>query len=92
MRVLDHTSRRCESAKDFEAVYGFAADIASIDCDATQAWLGALDELSVWYMRFNRSRLRGQTELDDNASALNTVLTALYYLGVGLVSFHAKHP
>jgi hypothetical protein len=43
-------------------------------------------------MRFNRSRLRGQTEPDDNATALNTVLITLYYVGVGLVSSIAKYP
>jgi isoleucyl-tRNA synthetase len=42
--------------------------------------LDLIDELTNWYIRFNRSRLKGQDGSDDTKQALNTLFEALFTL------------
>ncbi|KDR75176.1 hypothetical protein GALMADRAFT_249129 [Galerina marginata CBS 339.88] len=42
--------------------------------------LDLVDELTNWYIRFNRKRLKGEDGKEDNISALNTLFEALFTL------------
>lgn len=42
--------------------------------------LELIDELTNWYIRFNRSRLKGQDSLSDTKEALNTLFETLFTL------------
>ncbi|KAG7098727.1 Isoleucine--tRNA ligase, cytoplasmic [Marasmius oreades] len=42
--------------------------------------LDLVDELTNWYIRFNRKRLKGEDGLEDTLSALNTLFEALFTL------------
>ncbi|KAF8997347.1 hypothetical protein BDZ89DRAFT_1148602, partial [Hymenopellis radicata] len=42
--------------------------------------LDLVDELTNWYIRFNRKRLKGENGEDDTLSALNTLFEALFTL------------
>ena len=48
--------------------------------------LGLIDELTNWYIRFNRKRLKGENGKEDTVSALNTLFEALFTLCRTLVS------
>ena len=49
--------------------------------------LGLLDNTSNWYVRFNRSRLKGEFGVEDTKHALNTLFEVLYTLTRGLAPF-----
>ncbi|KAH8927176.1 isoleucyl-tRNA synthetase [Atractiella rhizophila] len=49
--------------------------------------LGLIDELTNWYIRFNRLRLKGANGLDDTVAALNTLFEALLTLCRTMSSF-----
>jgi isoleucyl-tRNA synthetase len=49
--------------------------------------LDLIDELTNWYIRFNRTRLKGENGHDDTVAALNTLFETLYTLSLTLVSF-----
>lgn len=42
--------------------------------------LDLIDELTNWYIRFNRRRLKGEDSKEDTASALNTLFETLFTL------------
>lgn len=42
--------------------------------------LNFIDELTNWYIRFNRRRLKGEVSLDDTKKSLNTLTEALFGL------------
>lgn len=42
--------------------------------------LNLIDELTNWYIRFNRRRLKGEGGLEDVTSALNTLFETLITL------------
>lgn len=48
--------------------------------------LALIDELTNWYIRFNRTRLKGENGHDDTVAALNTLFETLYTLCLTLVS------
>jgi isoleucyl-tRNA synthetase len=60
--------------------------------------LDLIDELTNWYIRFNRQRLKGGDGADDTRIALNTLFEALFTLcrtmvGTGIVRwFTGAHP
>lgn len=45
-----------------------------------------IDELTNWYIRFNRSRLKGEGGAEDTVSALNTLFETLFTLCRTMVS------
>ncbi|KAI1493021.1 tRNA synthetases class I-domain-containing protein [Biscogniauxia mediterranea] len=49
--------------------------------------LGLIDEMTNWYIRFNRRRLKGEYGLDDTTHALNTLFEVLFTLCKGLAPF-----
>ncbi|KAL1724063.1 tRNA synthetases class I-domain-containing protein [Schizophyllum commune] len=49
--------------------------------------LGLIDELTNWYIRFNRKRLKGENGKEDTVSALNTLFEALFTLCRTLSSY-----
>jgi isoleucyl-tRNA synthetase len=49
--------------------------------------LGLIDDTTNWYIRFNRSRLKGAFGVDDTLHALNTLFEVLYTLCRGLAPF-----
>ncbi|BGP00043.1 Isoleucine--tRNA ligase, cytoplasmic [Rhodotorula toruloides] len=49
--------------------------------------LGLIDELTNWYIRFNRRRLKGENGLEDTTHALNTLFETLFTLVRTLSSF-----
>lgn len=42
--------------------------------------LGLIDEITNWYIRFNRKRLKGENGKDDTKAALNTLFETLFTL------------
>ncbi|CAO1635993.1 unnamed protein product [Parajaminaea phylloscopi] len=48
---------------------------------------GLVDELTNWYIRFNRRRLKGDGGVEDTVSALNSLFEALYTLCRTMSSF-----
>jgi isoleucyl-tRNA synthetase len=42
--------------------------------------LALIDELTNWYIRFNRRRLKGEDGLEDTVAALNTLFETLFTL------------
>ncbi|PWN22588.1 hypothetical protein BCV69DRAFT_281573 [Microstroma glucosiphilum] len=48
---------------------------------------GLVDELTNWYIRFNRKRLKGEGGVEDTLSALNSLFEALYTLCRTMSSF-----
>ena len=48
--------------------------------------LDLIDELTNWYIRFNRRRLKGEDGLDDTVVALNTLFETLFTLCRTMVS------
>lgn len=42
--------------------------------------LDLIDELTNWYIRFNRKRLKGEDSVDDTVAALNTLFETLFTL------------
>jgi isoleucyl-tRNA synthetase len=42
--------------------------------------LDLIDELTNWYIRFNRKRLKGEDNKEDTVTALNTLFEALFTL------------
>ena len=50
--------------------------------------LSLIDELTNWYIRFNRSRLKGEDGKEDTVAALNTLFEALFTLCRTMVSNH----
>lgn len=48
--------------------------------------LDLIEELTNWYIRFNRTRLKGENGHDDTVAALNTLFETLYTLCLTLVS------
>jgi isoleucyl-tRNA synthetase len=49
--------------------------------------LALIDNTTNWYIRFNRSRLKGENGLDDTHHALNTLFEVLYTICRGLAPF-----
>ncbi|KAF2812382.1 uncharacterized protein BDZ99DRAFT_413057 [Mytilinidion resinicola] len=49
--------------------------------------LALIDNTTNWYIRFNRSRLKGENGLHDTKHALNTLFEVLYTLCRGLAPF-----
>jgi isoleucyl-tRNA synthetase len=45
-----------------------------------------IDELTNWYIRFNRARLKGEGGSEDTTTALNTLFETLYTLCRTMVS------
>jgi isoleucyl-tRNA synthetase len=54
--------------------------------------LDLIDELTNWYIRFNRRRLKGEDGLEDTVVALNTLFETLYTLCRTMVSAHFDFP
>jgi isoleucyl-tRNA synthetase len=52
--------------------------------------LDLIDELTNWYIRFNRRRLKGEDGLEDTVVALNTLFETLFTLCRTMVSEHLK--
>jgi isoleucyl-tRNA synthetase len=48
--------------------------------------LGLIDELTNWYIRFNRKRLKGEDGTEDTVAALNTLFETLFTLCRTMVS------
>jgi isoleucyl-tRNA synthetase len=48
--------------------------------------LALIDELTNWYIRFNRKRLKGEDGKDDTIAALNTLFETLFTLCRTMVS------
>ena len=48
--------------------------------------LDLVDELTNWYIRFNRKRLKGEEGLEDTVAALNTLFETLFTLCRTMVS------
>lgn len=42
--------------------------------------LGLIDEITNWYIRFNRKRLKGENGKEDTTAALNTLFETLFTL------------
>ncbi|KAI9709142.1 MAG: isoleucine--tRNA ligase [Bogoriella megaspora] len=53
----------------------------------TPRLLGLLDSVTNWYIRFNRSRLKGENGTEDTLNALNTLFDVLFTLIRGLAPF-----
>jgi isoleucyl-tRNA synthetase len=53
--------------------------------------LALIDELTNWYIRFNRRRLKGEDGQEDTVSALNTLFETLFTLCRTMVRFHFLH-
>ncbi|KAL9123440.1 MAG: hypothetical protein Q9187_000010 [Circinaria calcarea] len=49
--------------------------------------LGQIDNMTNWYIRFNRRRLKGELGMEDTMHALNTLFEVLYTLVRGLAPF-----
>lgn len=49
--------------------------------------LGLIDDLTNWYIRFNRKRLKGENGTDDALRALNTLTEALFTLVRAMAPF-----
>ncbi|KAM0753633.1 isoleucine-tRNA ligase [Meredithblackwellia eburnea MCA 4105] len=49
--------------------------------------LALLDDLTNWYIRFNRRRLKGENGIEDTTAALNSLFEALYTLARTLSAF-----
>lgn len=49
--------------------------------------LNFIDELTNWYIRFNRRRLKGEVSLDDTKKSLNTLTEALFGLVRAMAPF-----
>lgn len=49
--------------------------------------LGLIDNTTNWYIRFNRSRLKGENGIEDTTHALNTLFDILFTLCRGLAPF-----
>jgi len=49
--------------------------------------LNLIDELTNWYIRFNRRRLKGENGLEDTTHALNTLFETLFTLVRTLSAF-----
>lgn len=47
--------------------------------------LALIDELTNWYIRFNRLRLKGAGGIEDTTAALNTLFETLFTLARTLV-------
>jgi isoleucyl-tRNA synthetase len=54
--------------------------------------LDLIDELTNWYIRFNRRRLKGEDGLEDTVVALNTLFETLFTLCRTMVSWHYRFP
>jgi hypothetical protein len=54
--------------------------------------LDLIDELTNWYIRFNRRRLKGEDGLEDTVVALNTLFETLFTLCRTMVSEHFDLP
>jgi len=54
--------------------------------------LDLIDELTNWYIRFNRRRLKGEDGLEDTVVALNTLFETLFTLCRTMVSEHSGLP
>jgi isoleucyl-tRNA synthetase len=52
--------------------------------------LNLIDELTNWYIRFNRKRLKGEDGKEDTVSALNTLFETLFTLCRTMVSLSLK--
>jgi isoleucyl-tRNA synthetase len=52
--------------------------------------LDLIDELTNWYIRFNRTRLKGQEGPDDTKQALNTLFETLFTLCRTMVIVHFR--
>jgi len=50
--------------------------------------LDLVDELTNWYIRFNRKRLKGEGGKEDTIKALNTLFETLFTLCRTMVRFH----
>jgi isoleucyl-tRNA synthetase len=53
--------------------------------------LDLIDELTNWYIRFNRKRLKGEDGKEDTLAALNTLFEALFTLCKTMVSVYYGH-
>lgn len=53
--------------------------------------LALIDELTNWYIRFNRKRLKGEDGKDDTIAALNTLFETLFTLCRTMVSPRGYH-
>jgi len=49
--------------------------------------LDLIAELTNWYIRFNRNRLKGESGREDTVAALNTLFETLYTLSLALSPF-----
>ena len=49
--------------------------------------LDLIAELTNWYIRFNRNRLKGESGREDTVAALNTLFETLYTLSLALCPF-----
>jgi isoleucyl-tRNA synthetase len=49
--------------------------------------LNFIDELTNWYIRFNRRRLKGEVSLDDTKKSLNTLTEALFVMSRAMAPF-----
>ncbi|KAI9834050.1 MAG: hypothetical protein M1819_003335 [Sarea resinae] len=49
--------------------------------------LGMIDNMTNWYIRYNRKRLKGEFGVDDTLHALNTLFDVLFTLVRGLAPF-----
>ena len=52
--------------------------------------LDLIDELTNWYIRFNRKRLKGEDGKEDTIAALNTLFEALFTLCRTMVRFSSQ--
>ena len=52
--------------------------------------LDLVDELTNWYIRFNRKRLKGEDGKEDTVAALNTLFEALFTLCRTMVHFFPR--
>ena len=46
-----------------------------------------IEDLTNWYIRFNRKRLKGESGLEDTKQALNTLFEVLYVLARAMAPF-----
>lgn len=53
--------------------------------------LDLVDELTNWYIRFNRKRLKGEDGTEDTIAALNTLFEALFTLCRTMVRFMTSY-
>lgn len=49
--------------------------------------LGFIDQLTNWYIRFNRRRLKGEVSLEDTSKSLNTLTEALFAMARAMAPF-----